>query len=379
MIALAALSLLLLMEGSAPSPHAHGAHSNGAVVATAAFAPDGALWIAQVDGGHVVVSASRDLGRTFSPAVRVNPEPEKIDANGEARPKIALGPDGEVLVSYTRRLEKPYTGEVCFSRSVDGGKTFSTPMRVMDERLASGRFDTLALSARGDVHVFFIGRGDTKEAGLYHTVSADRGKTFAPSRKVKSNVCECCRLAVAWDGNTPVVFWRDILDGGVRDHCVARVESTTEPAAVRATDDGWAIAACPHHGPAFAIGNGGVQHFAWFTGDGRRGKGTFYRRSMDGGRTFSDPLPVGRAEAGRPHVFATATNVWLAWKELRDPDATAIVAMSSGDAGVTWSKPKEVARTTGDSDHPLLVGRGDDVYLSWSTPADGYRLLPLAP
>ena len=278
-------------------------------------------------------------------------------------------------MSYTRRLEKGYAGQVRFARSTDRGKTFSPPMDL-NGPLASGRFDTLAASPRGDVHLLFIGRGGDKESSLYHTVSADRGQTFPPARKVKADVCECCRLAVAWDGEAPVVFWRDMLQGGVRDHCLARLDAAEEPAVVRATDDGWAIAACPHHGPAFTIA-GGVQHLAWFTGDGKRGKGTFYRRSTDGGRTFEDVVRIGAADAGRPHVLAAGKTVWLSWKEPRDGNATAVLAMRSEDAGATWSAPAEVARTAGESDHPLLVSHGDRTYLSWLTRAEGYQLRPL--
>jgi len=368
-------------EPAVPAPtHAHAHGAPGGAVATTAIAPDGTVWVARTEEGYVLVNASRDLGRTFSPPVRVNPEPEKIDANGEARPKVALGPEGEVFVSYTRRLDKPYTGEVVFSRSTDGGKTFSPPVRVMDAALASGRFDLLAVAPKGEVHVFFIGRGETKEAALYHVVSTDRGRTFGASVNVKSNVCECCRLAVAWDGETPIVFWRDMVAGGVRDHCVARLDSDAkEPTVARATDDGWEIAACPHHGPALAIGTGGVQHFAWFTGEGRRGKGAFYRRSTDGGTTFSAPVRLGGDDAGHPDVLARGTVVWAAWKEPRAGDTTVVVAMRSDDAGVTWSKPAEIARTPKGSDHPLLVAHGDEAFLSWMTQDEGLRLLPLAP
>jgi hypothetical protein len=245
--------------------------------------------------------------------------------------------------------------------------------------LSSGRFDTLSVAPSGEVHVFFIGRAETKEAGLYQAVSTDRGETFPAARRVKANVCECCRLAVAWDGATPVVFWRDMLEGSVRDHCVARLDGAKEPAVVRATDDGWSIMACPHHGPAIIVGAGGVQHLAWFSGDGQRGKGAFYRRSSDGGRTFSAPVRLGAADSGHPDVLAAGKLVWLAWKEPRDGNATAIVTMRSADAGASWSSPTEIARTTGASDHPLLIAHGDRGYLSWLTHENGYRLLPLLP
>jgi hypothetical protein len=51
--------------------------------------------------------------------------------------------------------------------------------------------------------------------------------------------------------------------------------------------------------------------------------------------------------------------------------------MRSDDAGLTWSGARALARTSGNSDHPLLVARGIVAFLSWFTAGDGYRLVPV--
>jgi hypothetical protein len=51
--------------------------------------------------------------------------------------------------------------------------------------------------------------------------------------------------------------------------------------------------------------------------------------------------------------------------------------IASRDDGKTWSAAKAVAQTSDASDHPLLLNRGQRIYLSWMTRADGYRLLAL--
>jgi hypothetical protein len=143
-------------------------------------------------------------------------------------------------------------------------------------------------------------------------VSADGGRTFSPNSKIKDGICECCRLAMAWDGGTPLLLWRDILDGGIRDHSIARLEVSGLPAPRRGTDDGWRIDGCPHHGPALAVGPDRTWHLAWFTGEGKRGAGTFYRRSTDQGRSFSEPIHIGSTVAGRPSLATAGKTVWLA-------------------------------------------------------------------
>jgi hypothetical protein len=370
-------------SGHTPS----GPQAASSSVPTAAFAPDGTLWVTWVDGGHVSVGSSTDRGRTFSAAVGISPDAESIDANGEARPKIAVGPKGDVYVSYTRKGEKPFTGDIRFSRRLPDGR-FSPPVTVNDDGLAVGhRFDTLAVSPDGVVHVVWIDKRDVeraKESGrpysgaaLYHATSTDGGRTFSPNRKIKDEVCECCRIALAWDAARPVLFWRDILDGRIRDHAFARPDGAEAPVARRATEDGWEIAGCPHHGPALAIGGEGAWHLAWFTGEGKSGQGIFYRRSINAGRDFSEPMRLGTARAGRPAVAAAGSAVWLAWKETSGDGATLVRAASSADGGASWSEAREVARTSDSSDHPLLITRGREAFLSWFTRAEGYRLLPI--
>jgi hypothetical protein len=66
--------------------------------------------------------------------------------------------------------------------------------------------------------------------------------------------------------------------------------------------------------------------------------------------------------------------VWVAWKETQDAE-TSIRAIRSRDGGLTWSAPRALSRTTGNSDHPFLLARATDAFLSWFTAEEGYRLV----
>ena len=107
-------------------------------------------------------------------------------------------------------------------------------------------------------------------------------------------------------------------------------------------------------------------------------KGLFYARSQDEGRTFSDPVPIGRADRNptRPYVMAGLRETAMVWKEF-DGEKTSVNLMISHDEGTNWSAAKVISSTTDTSDHPLLVSDGHTTYLSWMTKADGYRLLPI--
>jgi len=316
----------------------------------------------------------------------VNPEPEHIAGDGENRPKI-VARNRTVYVSYTQALEKPMAGYIRFSRSVDGGNTFSRPVTINDDlEVISHRFEAMGVNERGRVFLAWLDKRDLQAAGkqgkkyagvaVYYAVSDDGGASFRPNIKVADHSCECCRVAMAMDvDGTPVILWRHIFGKNTRDHALLRLDGRS--ALVRASEDGWEIDACPHHGPSLSIADDGVYHLAWYTGaEGRAG--LYYRRSRDHGKTFTAPIPFGNrnAQPARPQVLSLGTRVFLAWKEF-DGTSTAVRWMRSSDGGATWSAPATVATAAGASDHPLLASDGVRAYLSWYAAKEGHRLIEL--
>jgi hypothetical protein len=354
-----------------------------AIAATAAFDEHGVLWRAQVRDGYLWVSRSGDGGANYAEAVKVNPEPEAIAADGENRPKL-VAKGGMVYVSWTRSLEKPMTGDIRYSRSTDGGRSFSAPVTVNDNReIISHRFDVMTVNGKGQVHIAWLDKrdqsaarkagGEYAGAALYYAVSDD-GVRFRRNARIADHSCECCRTAMALDTDgIPVVVWRHIFDGSIRDHALVKLDGQNET--LRLSRENWNIAACPHHGPSVSIGPDGAYHAAWFSNAAQQ-RGLFYAYSTDRGRTFSVPLNFGKpaSQAAHPAVLSLGRNVHLAWKEF-DGERTHIVAMHSGDGGRSWSAPAKLASTADASDSPLLIEGKGKAYLSWNTKNEGLRMI----
>ncbi len=356
---------------------------------SAIFDERGTLWLAQVQDGFVLVSHSEDQGKSFSSAVKVNTEPEHVAASGETRPKILLAKNGNIYISYTQSLDIPYAGNIRFSRSVDGGKSFSAPFTVNDNLDAiTHRFEAMGLNARGEIYLAWLDKRDAVAAknkgeqysgiSVYYAKSDDEGKSFQTNIRAAEHTCECCRVAMAIDKEgTPVIVWRHIFGKNIRDHGLTKLSGKVDETTVqRVTFDNWEVEACPHHGPALSIA-GDVYHMAWFN-HGPEHSGLFYAHSADGGKTFSDPLTIGSSpnQAGHAAVLSIGKNVYLAWKEF-DGEASAIKTMRSNDGGASWGAVQKIAETHDMSDHPLLIANHDQVYLSWSTLLEGYRLIAL--
>jgi hypothetical protein len=353
-----------------------------------AFARDGTLWLAWMAGGQISVARSNDAGRSFSAPVQVTKEKLNLDWGPDARPQIVVEKNGGIALAFSLFKDKAFNGQVLTTRSTDGGRSFAE-LRPITSSNESQRFVALGLDADGSVFAAWIDKRNRvpaqqsgkkyEGAGLFFASSKDGGAVYSEARLASDNTCECCRLALAFAGSgRPVVVFRNIFVGGVRDHAVMTFTDAATPGEVRrVSKDDWQIAACPHHGPSLSISAAGAYHVTWYT-NGKARKGLFYARSQDEGRTFSEPLPVGRPDRNpaRPYILASPRGTTMVWKEF-DGEKTTINAMTSHDDGKSWSKPVAIAATADTSDHPLLVSDGQKTFLSWMTKADGYRLLAI--
>ena len=363
-----------------------------------AFDGAGNLWRASVHDGFVLVDKSSDFGNTFATPIKVNQTPQKIGADGEARPKIAISPEGNIYLTWTQALKTPFAGYIWFARSIDGGKSFEKPYIVHQDRAEiTHRFDALNLAKNGDITVTWVDKRDliaAKTAGkkydgaaIYYAVSTDAGKTFAPEQKLADSSCECCRIVSTNkpDGTT-TVLWRHVFEGSERDHNIAeipKVGAKAEPH--RATFGHWKIDGCPHHGAAIASGgenkNWWGYHMAYFDGndaDLKKGPGLYYSR-MDGVAWVASPAKKfgdNSKQAGHPALLAIDDQVWLVWREIGEGE-TSILGTFSDDGGKNWGAPKVLAETADKADYPQLLRNKNTPFLLWNTHKSGLQVLEL--
>lgn len=392
-----AAAALVLWQGcaSAQMHHQHGSEAacdepalRCATKVTPAFAPDGTLWLAWMAGGKISVANSRDAGKSFSTPVQATAEALSLDWGPDARPKIAIDRNGGIALAFSIFRDQAFNGQVLTTRSDDGGKSF-VAARPITASNKSQRFETIGFDNDGVLFAAWLdkrNRVPAREAGrkyegaaLFFASSQNGGATWSDARMAIDNTCECCRVGLAFDpSNHPVAVFRNIFEGGIRDHAVITfADGATAGEPHRVAVDDWQIAACPHHGPSLAISPNGTYHVTWFT-NGKARKGLFYAHSRDGGKSFSAPLAIGQAKRNpsRPFVISGPHGIAMVWKEF-DGERTTVNLMTSGDDGETWTRPRVVAETGDTSDHPLLVTDGRRTYLSWMTKADGYHFIPI--
>ena len=360
----------------------HASHGPRAQLATGtAFAPDGTLWMVGMNARQQLYTAqSTDLANWSEPRV-LDVGDDPISADGENRPKLAFGPNGQVVISYTRPLEKPYTGWIRMLRSSDGGATFSPPFTVhQDTQEITHRFESIAFDGRGALHTVWIDKRDMQTAGksyvgaaIYQNVSQDGGLTFGPDSKVADHSCECCRIALVQgpDGQLRGL-WRHVFGNSTRDHAFANLSDTAPNGFKRATFDEWQIQACPHQGPGLALAGGSPQagyHAVWF--GIRKEKGVdvaavrYARLNAEGQPLSSTLRALPDPQAEHADVVAIGSKVAIVWRSFQGHE-TALKAWLSHDGGKTFEQ-RLLATSSSNNDHPRLIANDTRMVVVWRT------------
>jgi hypothetical protein len=228
-----------------------------------AFAPDGTLYVTYVNlvgEGNVPdnlwLAKSTDGGLTLS-------DPVRIAGRLTFQPRVAVGPDGAVHVTWLQASEVGFlrlAGEpnpIVASRSTDGGQTFSPPVQVSDPSRTRVGTASPIVDSKGDLVVlyqdfksdrrdfeFLEGPPWEEPFALVVTRSTDGGVSFSPGSELESGVVADRRF---------LVFLAEF--------------------------------------PSLAAGPGDTLYVTW--ADGRHGdEDVFLRRSDDGGRSWADPTRV---------------------------------------------------------------------------------------
>ncbi|WP_349281429.1 sialidase family protein [Polaromonas hydrogenivorans] len=178
----------------------------------------GALYAAWTEyDGQLWLSRSTDGGRRFSSPVRIAGGGKAYPARA---PSLAVGPGGAVYLAWT--VGDNDAADIHVARSLDGGATFSQPQLVAPSPAYSDA-PRLAVDGAGVVHLVYAQSqaGPFERYGIRYTRSTDGGRSFAPpadiSRPMPVGFQSAAFPALALDaGGRVVVVWELFEDAGRR-------------------------------------------------------------------------------------------------------------------------------------------------------------------
>ncbi len=123
---------------------------------------------------------------------------------------------------------------------------FPYTFRIVSE--ITHRFDAINVNKDGRIFVAWVDKRDLekaklqkkereyKGAALYYVVSENFGESFKVEKKIVDSSCECCRISLTNDSRGNIIaLWRQLYDGGIRDHAVAKIDLNDNIVVNRAT------------------------------------------------------------------------------------------------------------------------------------------------
>ncbi|HWP83702.1 MAG TPA: sialidase family protein [Terriglobia bacterium] len=370
-----------------------------------------ATWIQIKDGSsQVMFSKSEDRGRSFQPPVAVSPPEMDLDTGADGGPEIEVGSQGQIYLAWGGTLSQEPTMrpsglevpgkhihnsraalDIYFSRSLDGGRTFSAPKPVNDdvnvgegdslEKQFRHRLPAMTLGPDEAIYITWIDKrkGDSLDPNItdiFVAKSTDGGETFGPNIEAtalqQESTCICCKPSVSvGSANEVMVTFRNSIDE-IKDMYTAFSTDGGQsyPAMLPVDHGGWQFFGCPMSGPSTAAHSGEL-HVVWADGgahgaaghDAQIGLTVFYARKGRSDARFSPRLPLS-ASGNHPTITVTRSGRFFAvWEEYSKEGADIYLAeLTPGSA------PRRRRISHSDSAYyPVVVPSPDgrELYVAW--------------
>lgn len=309
------------------------------------------VWQAKTTGKYQIIFAkSTDSGSTFSAPVNIS-----ANSGDSSFPKIiASGNDIYVAWSFTV-TNKDYN--VLFTKSTDGGATFTTPGNISNNSGDSG-LPEMAVSGK-NVYVTWE-NNNLGNFEIFLSRSTDGGNTFTFPVNISNTDSPSGAPQIIASGNNVFVSWMDKYSGNYEVY-VAKSDNAGstfgQPINISKTpkDSGY---------PQLTASGNNI-YVVWTETISDNNYDIFFAKSTDGGISFDAPVNVSNnvGPSGWAQVVAP-NNIYVAWQASISGNFDILVAKST-DGGATFGSPVNVSNTPEESAFVQMIASNDVVYLTW--------------
>ncbi len=338
------------------------------------------LWQGNQETGseayHIYLSRSTDGGINFLPPVRVDSGDLSSDANF---PALALDQEGRIYCAFNERSVNQSHLFVC--KSTDGGASFFQKVRVTREEAVFPQLPSLTCDRLGFVYLTWTDWQDTARRGsfIYFSKSSDGGRTFTPPLRVSPSIPELhasySSLAVDGRGNIHIV-WRDDRYSPYNYH-VYYSKSTDGgnsflPSILVDSSTGNYSATFP----SITVDSTGMSIYVLYK-DRSSGQHQIYlSKSQDGGQSFFGHIRVdslGPYPSDWPQISLREPNrLFFTWSQYINNIENTYFRFST-DGGTTFSSIFQVNQPAPTTIPHLAVDSGEVIYCAWMDRRNGWQ------
>lgn len=318
------------------------------------------------NNSNILFSRSTDGGATFSMPVNLS------NTSGYSfNPRIATGSAGNVYVVWED--DTPGNTVIMFSHSTNAGANFSTPLNLSNDSADSGS-EQIAADAAGNIYV--VWEHDSLNLGILFSRSADGGNTFSPPAVISTNSSGSVspQIAIGLNGNVSVA-WED----DANDASDISFSSSSDHGATFSMPESLSLHTGNSINAQIATDMNGNIDVVW-QNDSPGTFDIFFTRSADSGATFSAPKDIsnGSGNADNAQIGLDAKgNINLVWDDNTpqnfNPD---IYFARSSDGGVTFSNPLNISNNAGFSGNPFLaIDASANIDVAWEDNTPGHKVI----
>lgn len=295
-------------------------------------------------------------------------------------PSLAVGTDGVVYLAITGWGGATTQSDVFFTKSTDGGRTWTLPIRVNNDAGGASQWDpSLSLDDRNDIYIVWT---DSRNGNndIFFAKSTDGGLSFSANVRVNDVTTSFQQEAdvavdpvnrdlvhVVWADNRnlfttgPDIYYANSTDGGLSFNPSSRVNNDAT--------------GTEQSSPAIGVAPNRDVYVAWSDPrTGARGRDIYFSKSTDRGATWTPNIPLnddsGSATQSEPAIAVDeGGSIYVAWTDYRNgntqPD---IYATRSTNAGSSFAANVQVNDDTAPVPQimPSLAARAGKIQLAWA-------------
>jgi hypothetical protein len=291
------------------------------------------------------------------------------NAGSSGRPAIAVDGSNIYVVWHD---DTPGNAEIYFKKSVDGGVTWTA-----GKRLTYNTSPSRPSSVWPDISVdgsnIYVVWSDYKLGNyeIHFKKSDDGGITWSAGKRITHNTGDSVGPVIEADGSNIYVVWEDDTPGNWEIY-------------FKKSDDGgvtWSA------GKRLSYRDGNSQvpdigvdgsnlYVVWYdTRDLLRNRGLYFKKSVDGGVTWSphQAITYNVGNTALPQMVVTGSNIYVVWQVDRPGESEMfdIYFKRSDDGGATWSADERLTDNAGTSVSPDIAVDGLNIYVVWSDDTPG--------
>lgn len=331
---------------------------------------NGTIYMAWEDdtanNSNILFSRSTDGGATFSTPMNLS-----NTAGYSFNPRIAVV--GARNVNIVWEDDTPGNTVIMFSHSTNAGANFSTPINLSNDSADSGS-EQIAADATGNIYV--VWEHDTLNLGILFSHSADGGNTFSTPAVISTNSSGSVspQIAIGLNGNVSVAWEDDAQDASDISY-----SSSSNHGATYSTPQSLSLHTGNSINAQIAMDASGNIDVVW-QNDSPGTFDIFFSRSADNGTTFSAPKNIsngsGNAENAQIGLDAKG-NINVVWDDNTpqnfNPD---IYFARSSDGGATFSSPLNLSNDAGFSANAFLtIDASANIDVAWEDNTPGNKVI----